>query len=65
MGIGNNLVVITWNGGEEIPYSHVYFDVEKNFDLLLFNNTGKEGEIEKYNVPYEHYITEKTENKRA
>ena len=63
MGIGNNLVVITWNGGEEIPYSHVYFDVEKNFDLLLFNNTGKEGEIEKYNVPYEHYITEKTENK--
>ena len=63
MGIGNNLVVITWNGGEEIPYSHVYFDVGKNFDLLLFNNTGKEGEIEKYNVPYEHYITEKTENK--
>jgi len=63
MGVGNNLVVITWNGGEEIPYSHVYFDVEKNFDLLLFNNTGKVGEIEKYNVPYEHYITEKTENK--
>ncbi len=63
MGVGNNLVVITWNGGEEIPYSHVYFDVEKNFDLLLFNNTGKVGEIEKYNVPFEHYITEKTENK--
>lgn len=58
-----NLVVVTWNGGDEMPYSHVHFDVNKNFDLLLFNNTGKSGEIEQYNVPYEHYISEKTENK--
>lgn len=58
-----NLVVVTWNGGNETPYSHVHFDVNKNFDLLLFNNTGKSGEIEQYNVPYEHYISEKTENK--
>ena len=63
MGLGNNLVVITWNGGAEIPCTYVHFDTEKNFDLLLFNNTGKIGEIEKYNVPHEHYISEKTENK--
>jgi hypothetical protein len=63
MGLGNNLVVVTWNGGDEIPYSHVYFDADKKFDLLLFNNTGNVGDIEKFDVPYEHYITEKTENK--
>lgn len=63
MNSNKNLVVVTWNGGDEIPYSHVHFDVNKNFDLLLFNNSGKSGDIEKYNVPYEHYITEKTENK--
>lgn len=63
MGLGKHLVVVTWNGGDEIPYSHVYFDAEKKFDLLLFNNTGKIGEIEKFKVPYEHYISEKTENK--
>lgn len=63
MGLHKNLVVITWNGGDEIPYSHVYFDADKKFDLLLFNNTGKPNQIEKFNVPYEHYITEKTENK--
>lgn len=63
MGLGKNLVVITWNGGDEIPYSHVHFDADKNFDLLLFNNTGKLGEIEKFDVPYEHYLTEQTENK--
>lgn len=64
MGVVKNLVVVTWNGGQEKPYSHVFFDAERNFDLLLFNNTGKSGEIEGQNgVPYEHYITEKTENK--
>ena len=63
MGLGKHLVVVTWNGGDEIPYSHVYFNADKKFDLLLFNNTGKTGEIEKFNAPYEHYISEKTENK--
>ena len=63
MVLGKNLVVITWNGGKEVPYSHVHFDTDKQFDLLLFNNTGNKGEIENYNVPFEHYITEKTENK--
>lgn len=64
MGLNKNLVVITWNGGDEKPYSHVFFDANKNFDLLLFNNTGKIGDIERHlNTPYEHYITEKTENK--
>jgi hypothetical protein len=64
MGVVKNLVVVTWNGGDEVPYSHVHFDLERNFDLLLFNNTGKSGEIERHNgVMYDHYITEKTENK--
>ncbi len=63
MGLEKNLVVITWNGGKETPYSHVHFDTNKNFDLLLFNNTGNAGDIENYTVPYEHYISEKTENK--
>ncbi|MEI6586788.1 MAG: hypothetical protein WCL56_11920 [Sediminibacterium sp.] len=56
-------MVITWNGGNEIPYSYVHFDSKKNFDLLLFNNSGKIGEIENQNVPYDYYISEKTENK--
>ena len=28
MGLKKNLVVVTWNGGDEVPYSHVHFDLD-------------------------------------
>lgn len=55
-----SLVVITWDGKSK-PMSHVLFDADPHFDLLLFNYSGKEV-VEKM-PPNCQYISAATENK--
>ncbi|MDE3236516.1 MAG: hypothetical protein KGO81_11215 [Bacteroidota bacterium] len=56
-----NLVVITWNG-ETIPFKYVFFDAAPQFEILLFNYSGKD-QTTPSNTHYDYLISAATECK--
>ncbi len=62
MSINKNLVVVTWDG-VEAPLKFIHFDELKQFNLLLFNYSGKNSETDLSNSPIDHLINQSTENK--
>ena len=60
MNCKKNLIVITWDG-IQVPYKYVYFDVQSEFEIILFNYSGIITSINEDKSKY--IITEKTENK--
>jgi len=60
MSIENNILVITWDGNQE-PYKYVHFDVEADFEIILFNYSGIVSSVIENKSKY--ILTELTENK--
>ncbi len=60
MRIDNNILVITWDG-YQVPYKYVHFDIQADFEIILFNYSGIISSVIENKSKY--ILTEKTENK--
>jgi hypothetical protein len=60
MNKSNTILVITWDGIQE-PYKYVHFDVQSEFEIILFNYSGITSSVNEDKSKY--IITDKTENK--
>lgn len=56
----NNILVITWDG-IQVPFKYVHFDVQADFEIILFNYSGIVTNIIENKSKY--ILTKQTENK--
>jgi len=57
-----SIVAVTWDGVSP-ALSHIFQDVPPQFEILLFDNTGKADKALFAHLPIKHYISHKTECK--
>jgi hypothetical protein len=62
MKAAKSLIVITWNGVSK-PMEYVLQDVERNFDLLIFDHSAKASKELVAHLNPEFYVSTRTENK--
>ena len=57
-----SIVAVTWDGVAP-ALSHIFQDVPPQFEILLFDNTGKADKALFAHLPITHFISHKTECK--
>jgi hypothetical protein len=62
MKAAKSLIVITWDGVSK-PLEYVLQDVERNFDLLIFDHSAKASKEVVAHLKPEFYVSTRTENK--
>jgi hypothetical protein len=62
MKVERSLLVVTWDGKSK-PLEYVYQDVQREFDLLIFDHSAKAPIEQVQHLKPDHYISTRTENK--